>query len=76
VATPRGAEVWMLVGGSPETQVVEQTCDDDVEILVAGPTTLRKRMHVGAGDFTSGDPLAASGPPPRIPSRVAHVSAK
>ena len=74
VAMPRGAEVWMLVGNSPEAQVVEDSCDDDVEVLVAGPTTFRKRLHVTASDFASTD--AAGAPPPKVPSRAARVSAK
>jgi hypothetical protein len=74
VGAPRGAEIWMLVGGSPEAQVVEDTCEEDVEVLVAGPTTFRKRLHVTASDFTSSDPAGA--PPPKIPSRAARISAK
>ncbi len=73
----------MLVGGSPETQVVEQSCDDDVEVLVAGPTTLRKRLHVTASDFTDAvpadrtvGPTAAAPSSPKIRSRLARVSVK
>jgi hypothetical protein len=64
----------MLVGGSPEAQIVEQGCEEDMEVLVAGPTTFRKRVHVSGSDFQSADP--PGGPPPKIPSRIAHVSAK
>jgi hypothetical protein len=74
VATPRGAEVWMLVGGSPEAQIIEDSCEQEAEVLVAGPTTLRKRLHAAASDFTSADPPGAA--PARIPSRIAHISAK
>jgi hypothetical protein len=75
VSSPRGAEIWMLVGGSPEAQVIEDSCEEDVDVLVAGPTTFRKRLHLSAADFTSAD-TPGGGPPPKIPSRAARVSAK
>ena len=71
VSTPRGAEVWLLAGIGPEARVEQLPCDTDVDVLVAGPTTLRKRLHVAAGDFVP-DPASGNGPP----SRVAKASAK
>ena len=46
VATPRGAEVWMLVGMGPEARIEQLHCGQDFDVLVAGPTTFRKRLHV------------------------------
>lgn len=71
VSTPRGAEIWLLAGIGPEARVEQLPCDTDVDVLVAGPTTLRKRMHVAAGDFVP-DPSSGNGPP----SRLAKASAK
>jgi hypothetical protein len=65
VSTPRGAEVWLLAGIGPEAKIEALRCDADVDVLVAGPTTLRKRLHVAAADFVS-DGAA----------KVARVSAK
>jgi hypothetical protein len=74
VATPRGAEVWMLAGIGPEARVEQLPCGREVDVLLAGPTTYRKRIHVSAGDFVVDD--APSGPAAKVPTRVAHVSGK
>ncbi len=73
VATPRGAEVWMLAGIGPEARIEHLGCDQDIEVLVAGPTTLRKRLRVRVADFVAepaGSPSASGN------ARVARVSAK
>jgi hypothetical protein len=69
VATPRGAEVWLLAGLGPAARVEALPCDQDVDVLVAGPTTLRKRIHVSAASFTPGPEAPSNG-------RFAKVSAK
>jgi hypothetical protein len=74
VATPRGAEVWMLVGMGPEAKIEQLPCGRDFDVLVAGPTTLRKRLHVSASDFV--DESKPGSPKPKVPTRVARVSAK
>lgn len=51
VSTPRGAEVWLLVGLGPEARVERLKCDADVDVLVAGPGTFRKRLHATAADI-------------------------
>jgi hypothetical protein len=51
VSTPRGAEVWLLAGIGPAARVEQLPCDKDVDVLVAGPTTLRKRLHAAGADF-------------------------
>jgi hypothetical protein len=75
VSTPKGADVWLLVGGGvgSEARIEQLPCGADVEVLVAGPTALRKRLKVNASDFASQetDPSGASGP-----VRTARVSAK
>jgi len=69
VTTPRGADVWLLAGIGPDAQIEGLSCDQDVDVLVAGPTTLRKRIHVAAPSFAPGP-----GAPPN--GRFAKVSAK
>jgi hypothetical protein len=73
VATPRGSEVWMLAGIGPEARVDQLRCDRDLDVLVAGPTTLRKRLHVAAGEFEADARADAGG---RTATRIAHVSAE
>jgi hypothetical protein len=77
VATPRGAEIWMLVGMGPDARVDQLRCGEDFDVLVAGPTTFRKRLHVPAADFVDESKSNPSGSAkPKVPTRVARVSAK
>jgi hypothetical protein len=73
VATPRGAEVWMLAGIGPEARVDQLRCDRELDILVAGPTTFRKRLHVSASDFVDDAQATAR---TKVSTRIAHVSAQ
>ncbi|MFO0678720.1 MAG: hypothetical protein U0169_19465 [Polyangiaceae bacterium] len=52
VASPKGSEVWLLAGTGPEAHIEQLGCGSDVDVLVAGPGTFRKRIHVPASDFT------------------------
>jgi hypothetical protein len=72
VATPHGAEVWVLAGMGPEARIEQLPCDRDVDILVAGPTSFRRRLHVQASDFAADAPT----PPAKGTTRIAHVTAK
>jgi hypothetical protein len=82
VTTPRGAEVWMLAGIGPEVRIDQVPCEQDIDVLLAGPTTFRKRLHVKSTDFVrsdatpagdrAGDPAGAA----KAPARIARVSAK
>ena len=73
VATPRGAEVWMLAGMGPEARVEQLRCDKDVEVLVAGPGPYRKRLRVAGADFA----IDAAGPVPgKATVRIARLSAR
>jgi hypothetical protein len=54
VTTPRGAEVWQLAALGPDAQF-DVKCGADVEVLIAGPTTLRKRLRVPESAFVSVD---------------------
>jgi hypothetical protein len=76
VATPRGAEVWLLAGIGPEARVEQVSCDQDVDVLLAGPTTYRKRLHVPASAFTpeNGDKPGTEGD--AASPIVARISAK
>jgi hypothetical protein len=47
--------VWFLAGLGPRTEIDQLKCGGDVEILVAGPTTLRRRLHVAESDFLAID---------------------
>jgi hypothetical protein len=73
VATPRGAEVWMLAGIGPEVRIEQLRCDQDLDVLIAGPTTFRKRLHVAAVDFVLDDQPGALA---KAQLRVARVSVK
>jgi hypothetical protein len=73
VATPRGAEIWMLAGIGPEARVESLRCDRDLDVLIAGPTTYRKRLHVGVGDFRPDDIPSERN---SVPTRVARILAK
>jgi hypothetical protein len=85
VATPRGAEIWMLAGMGPEARVEQLRCDRDVDVLVAGPGPYRKRLRAAASDFAI-DGSGASGPatlsgaaaaaPAKAATRMARISAK
>ncbi|MGH7329522.1 MAG: hypothetical protein ACREJX_14345, partial [Polyangiaceae bacterium] len=55
VSSPKGAEIWMLVGLGPETQIDDVPCGD-VDLLLGGPGTYRKKIHVRAADFSAGEP--------------------
>lgn len=70
VSTPKGAEVWLLAGLGPTAVIEQLPCTSDVDVLVAGPTTFRKRVHVKQTDFA--ETRAAGG----APLRTARVSAK
>lgn len=46
VSNVRGAEIWLLAGLGPEARIEQLRCDADIDVLLAGPPTLRKRLHV------------------------------
>jgi hypothetical protein len=56
VATPPGAEVWMLAGLGDAHLEQQDACGEDLDILLAGPTTFRKRLHVAASSFVAEEP--------------------
>ncbi|WP_394838313.1 hypothetical protein LVJ94_15530 [Pendulispora rubella] len=70
VSTPRSAEIWLLAGLGPEATIDQLACDSDVDILVAGPFTYRKRLHIGQNEFVE------VSPPGGEVARKARVSAK
>ncbi len=54
ISTPKGAEIWVLAGLGPNTTVEDLApCDADVDLLVAGSKSFRKRMHVTAAQFVA-----------------------
>jgi len=73
VATPRGAEIWMLAGIGPEARVDQLRCDRELDILVAGPTTFRKRLHVSASEFEADAQTSARS---KTATRIARLSAQ
>jgi hypothetical protein len=75
VATPRGAEIWMVAGMGPEAHVEQLRCDRDVDVLVAGPGPYRKRLRVAGGDFAI-DAAEPAPSPGKATTRIARVSAK
>jgi hypothetical protein len=52
ISSPRGAEVWLLAGLGTEGRYEPLPCDAATEVLIAGPTTFRKRLKVEAEDVT------------------------
>ncbi len=64
----------MLAGIGPEARVEQLRCDHDLDVLVAGPTTFRKRMHIAESEFVVEDAPGASRP--TVVTRIARVSAK
>jgi hypothetical protein len=69
VSNVRGAEVWLLAGLGPEARIEQLRCDGEIDVLLAGPPQLRKRLHVGEKEIQ----LA---PPDSQGNRVVSVSAK
>ncbi len=51
VSSPRGAEIWLLAGLGPEATYEPLGCETDIEVLVAGPTTFRKRLKVAPDEI-------------------------
>lgn len=64
VATPKGAELWLLTGLGPEAVIEQLPCQGDVDVLVAGPKGRRTRLHVKEADFAAN------------PGHAAKISAK
>jgi hypothetical protein len=60
VASPRGAEIWMVEGVGPEARIEGASCSDGADVLLAGPTSYRKRLHVSANDFVPDEASAQS----------------
>lgn len=46
VSSPKGAEVWLLVGLGPEAAIERLPCSGDAQLLVAGAGSFRKRLVV------------------------------
>jgi hypothetical protein len=46
-----GAEIWLLAGLGPEASYEPLPCDRESELLVAGPTTYRKRIRITPADL-------------------------
>lgn len=69
VSNVRGAEVWLLAGLGPEARIDQLRCDADIDVLFAGPPTLRKRLHLSEKDIGA-TPSDAAG------NKVVNVSAK
>jgi hypothetical protein len=55
ISNVKGAEVWLLAGLGPDATISALACDAPVDVLVAGPTTFRKRLRVVPADFVPGD---------------------
>jgi hypothetical protein len=53
VSNIRGAEIWLLAGLGPEARIDQLRCDADIDVLLAGPPGLRKRLHVSEKDIAA-----------------------
>lgn len=69
VSNVRGAEVWLLAGLGPEARIEQLRCDGDIDVLLAGPPALRKRLHVAEKDIAAAEADAQG-------NKVVSVSAK
>lgn len=69
VSNVRGAEVWLLAGLGPEARIEQLRCDAAIDVLLAGPPNLRKRLHVA-------DTEIQAAPPDPQGNRVVSISAK
>lgn len=56
LSTPRAAEIWLLAGLGPEARIEQLRCDADIDVLLAGPPQLRKRLHVSEKDIQASTP--------------------
>jgi hypothetical protein len=75
-SAPAGAEIWMLAGMGPEVTIDRLACEQDYDVLVAGPGTARKRIHVAASDLAPAPADPGAPPGGRVLARIARVSAK
>jgi hypothetical protein len=69
VSNVRGAEVWLLAGLGPEARIDQLRCDADIDVLLADPKTLRKRLKVSEKDIAQTAPDAQG-------NKVVSLSAK
>ena len=69
VSNVRGAEVWLLAGLGPEARIEQLRCDGDIDVLLAAPPDLRRRLHVSEKDIQAAEADAQG-------NRVVSVSAK
>jgi hypothetical protein len=69
VSNVRGAEVWLLAGLGPEARIEQLRCDEEIDVLLAGPAALRRRLNVPQKDIQ-----AAESDPQG--NKVVRVSAK
>lgn len=53
ISNVRGAEVWLLAGLGPEARIEQLRCDSDIDVLLAGPSQLRKQLHVSEQDISA-----------------------
>lgn len=71
VSSPKGAEVWILVGLGPEALIERLPCTGDTQVLVAGSSAFRKRLVVREADFVEG-----AGASSQSVQKRARISAK
>lgn len=69
VSNVRGAEIWLLAGLGPEARIEQLPCGGDIDVLLAGPPSLRKRLHVSEKEI-------ATAPADSQGNKVISVSAK
>jgi hypothetical protein len=69
VSNVRGAEIWLLAGLGPEARIEQLPCAGDIEVLLAGPPALRKRLHVSEEEIGAATSDAQG-------NKVVSVSAK
>lgn len=53
VSNVRGADLWLLAGLGPEARIEGLKCEGEIDVLLAGGPTLRKRVHVGEAEIAA-----------------------
>ncbi|MEZ4258302.1 MAG: hypothetical protein R3B36_04490 [Polyangiaceae bacterium] len=58
VSNVRGADLWLLAGLGPEARIEGLKCEGEIDVLLAGGPTLRKRLHVADKEISAATPDA------------------
>lgn len=69
VSNVRGAEVWLLAGRGPQARIDQLRCDSDIDVLFAGPPSLRTQRRITEKEIAGAAADAAG-------NKVVHINAE